>query len=155
MRPTWDDYYLKMLPIIAERATCDRGKSGAAITRDNRILSTGYVGSPPGQIHCDDIGHDLVQVQYSETEKRMHCIRTVHAEMNAIYNAAKFGIPLDGATLYCSMVPCRNCAMGIVSVGIKRVVADSRYQKDDYTVDLFAQAGIELQIINDEVKGYE
>ena len=154
MRPTWDEYYLKMLPTIAERATCDRGKSGAVITKDNRILSTGYVGSPSGQIHCDDIGHELVRVNYSETEEKNHCIRTVHAEMNAIYNAAKFGVSLDKATLYCSMVPCRNCAMGIVSVGITKVIAQRRYQKDDYTIDLFAQAGVQLSIINDEVQEY-
>jgi len=84
-----------------------------------------------------------------------HCVRTLHAEQNAIIQAARFGIPLEGATLYCKMTPCRTCAMMIINAGIKRVVCEKRYHADADTIELFKQAGVELAIMNDEFEEYD
>jgi len=111
-RLSWDDYFLKeIVPAVAKRATCDRGRSGAIIVKDKRILTTGYVGSPSGLPHCDDVGHLIHEVIDENGVKSKHCVRTLHAEENAILQAAKFGISIEGATIYCSMVPCFRCAM--------------------------------------------
>ncbi len=107
---------------VAKRATCDRGKSGCLIVKDKRILCSGYVGSPPGFPHCDEAGHLLKKVINDDGSISRHCVRTIHAEQNAICQAAKYGIPLEGTTLYCTMEPCRVCAMLIISVGVKKVV---------------------------------
>jgi len=93
-RPTWDDYFFKVMLDIGERATCDRGKSGCVIVKDNQILSTGYVGSPAGLEHCDDVGHLFHEVINPDRTQSQHCIRTVHAEQNAICQAAKHGVAL-------------------------------------------------------------
>jgi len=84
-----------------------------------------------------------------------HCVRTLHAEQNAIIQAARFGIPLEGATLFCKMTPCRTCAMMIINAGIKRVVCEKRYHADEDTINMFKQAGIELVTVNDEVEKYD
>jgi len=84
-----------------------------------------------------------------------HCVRTLHAEQNAIIQAAKFGIPLDGSTLYCKMTPCRTCAMIIINSGIKRVVCEKHYHADKDTIELFRLAGVELVVINEEVEEYD
>ncbi len=118
MRPDWDDYFIDMMDTVATRATCDRGRSGCIIVRDRRIISTGYVGSPAGLSHCDDVGHLMKQVIDDDGTTRQHCMRTIHAEQNAICQAAKHGISLEGSTLYCKMEPCRVCAMLIISCGI-------------------------------------
>ena len=123
MRPSWDDYFLSLVDQVATRATCDRGKSGCVVVRDKRIICTGYVGSPSGMPHCDEVGHDLKQVIDDDGTVRQHCVRTVHAEQNAIVQAARYGLRLEGTTVYCSMEPCRVCAMLIASTGIDRVVA--------------------------------
>jgi len=122
-RPSWDEYFIKLVDEVAQRATCDRGKSGCIIVKDKRILCSGYVGSPPGFSHCDEVGHLLKTVVDDNGTERQHCMRTIHAEQNAICQAAKYGLSLEGTTLYCTMEPCRVCAMLIISVGVKRVVA--------------------------------
>ena len=94
MRPSWDQYFIDMMDTVATRATCDRGKSGCIIVKDRRIISTGYVGSPPGLAHCDDVGHLMKQVIDDDGTTRQHCMRTIHAEQNAICQAAKHGISL-------------------------------------------------------------
>lgn len=154
MRPDWDEYFLKVVSIVATRGTCDRGKSGCIITRDNRIIATGYVGSHPGFPHCDDAGHLLRKEFDEDGEIRQHCVRTIHAEQNAICQAARNGIELDSATVYCTMVPCRVCAMLIVSCGIKRVVAQRMYHAGGDSVEIFKKAGIDLTIIQHEVESY-
>ncbi len=153
-RPSWDDYFLGLMDEVAKRATCDRGKSGCVIVRDRRIIATGYVGSPPGFPHCDDVGHEFRQVLDEDGSARQHCVRTIHAEQNAICQAARYGIPLDGADLYCRMEPCRTCAQLIVSVGIRRVVAQRLYHAAQDTRQLFAQAGIELVVQEQRVETY-
>ena len=117
MRPTWDEYFLNIAKEVAKRSTCPRASVGAVIVKDNRILSTGYNGAPPGEPHCIDVGCQIID---------NHCIRVVHAETNAIAQAAKFGISISGATMYIwsnSEIPsCHNCTQISKSVGIAKVV---------------------------------
>jgi len=156
VRPNWDEYFLGLLESIAKRATCDRGRSGAVIVSPHHtILATGYVGSPPGQPHCDDVGHMMRTVIDEKGNKSQHCVRTLHAEENAILQCAKDGVKIEGATLYCKMVPCYNCAMRIVRVGMKRVVAQKRYHADELSVKLFKDAGVELHVIDNTTEEYK
>ena len=87
IRPTWDEYFMEVCRAIAKRATCDRGRSGCVIARDNQLLVTGYVGAPRGLPHCDDVGHQFKKVQHEDGSVSQHCVRTVHAEQNAICKA--------------------------------------------------------------------
>lgn len=155
LRPSWDEYFISLVDQIAQRATCDRGKSGCLIIKDKRILCSGYVGSPPGFPHCDDVGHLMKKVIDEDGTIRQHCVRTIHAEQNAICQAARYGIALDGTTLYCSMEPCRVCAMLIISVGIVKVVAKRRYHAAAETRELFKHAGIELTVLEDQTEAYD
>jgi len=139
---------------VAKRATCDRGRAGCLIVKDKRIMATGYVGSPPGLPHCDEEGHLLRKIIDEDDNVRQHCVRTTHAEQNAICQAARYGIALAGATLYCKMEPCQVCAMLIISVGIRRVVAHRRYHAAQDTREMFRQAGIELAVLEDAVEEY-
>jgi dCMP deaminase len=154
LRPTWDEYFMAICLQVASRATCDRGRSGCVIVRDKQILATGYVGSPVGQPHCDEVGHEFHQVIHEDGHLSQHCIRTTHAEQNAICQAAKIGIALDGATLYCKMTPCYVCAKMIINVGIRRVVCENDYHAAELTKNLFNQAGIKLEILNNQVEQY-
>jgi dCMP deaminase len=140
---------------IAKRATCDRGRSGCVIAKDNQILATGYVGAPAGLLHCDDVGHQMRKVLHEDGTITEHCVRTVHAEQNAICQAAKRGVPIDGATLYCRMTPCRTCAMLIINCGIARVVAEYRYHDGEESEAMFRMAGIKLEYVHDEVLKYD
>jgi dCMP deaminase len=155
VRPTWDEYFMEVMRAVSKRATCDRGRSGCVIARDRQILVTGYVGSPPGLPHCDDAGHQLRKVLHEDGSTTEHCTRTIHAEQNAICQAAKLGVSLQGATLYCRMTPCRTCAMMIISCGIRRVVCERKYHDGAESEALFAQADIELSYLHDEVQSYE
>ncbi len=155
-RPSWDEYFLGLIEPIGRRATCNRGRSGAVIVSPHHtILATGYVGSPPGQPHCDDVGHLMRTVIDEKGNRSQHCIRTLHAEENAILQCAKDGVKIEGATLYCKMVPCYNCAMRIVRVGIKRVVAQKRYHADELSLKLFNDAGVELAVIENKAEEYK
>lgn len=154
-RPSWDDYFLEVAHIVAKRATCDRGRSGCVIVKDRRILVTGYVGSPAGLPHCDDVGHQMKKVIHEDESITQHCMRTVHAEQNAITQAAKFGIPIDGATLYCRMTPCRVCAMLIINCGIRRVFCERKYHAGTESEKMFKEAGVLLEYKHDEVQQYE
>jgi dCMP deaminase len=155
VRPSWDEYFLSLLEPLGRRGTCDRGRSGAVIvSAGNTILATGYVGAPPGQPHCDEVGHMIKTVTDQDGNSSQHCVRTLHAEENAILQCAKDGIKLEGGTIYCKMVPCYNCAMRIVRVGVKRVVAQKRYHADQQSLDLFKSAGIELSVIDNEIEEY-
>lgn len=113
MRLPWGDYFLSLANVVAERSTCNRAHVGCVIVRDNRILSTGYNGSPPGMPHCEDEGCVVVN---------NHCQRTVHAEANAIATAARFGIGVDGATAYISREVCPNCRKLLLSAGVMSFV---------------------------------
>ncbi len=148
MRPEWDDYFLKIAEVIGSRSTCDKGYfTGCVIVdQDNCILATGYAGSPSGTPHCDDKhGHHIVQVN-DGGNVTLHCIRTTHAEANAIASAARKGVALKGATLYCILEPCWECAKLIERAGIIRVVAKKYYHRAVMTRELFAAKKIELVI---------
>lgn len=154
-RPSWDEYFMEVCRSIAKRATCDRGRSGCVIAKDHQILVTGYVGSPKGLPHCDDVGHLFKSVQHEDGSVTTHCVRTVHAEQNAICQAAKRGISIDGATLYCKMTPCRTCAMLIISCGIVRVVAEKRYHDAQDSIKMFKDANVILEHLSDNVEVYK
>lgn len=154
-RLSWDEYFMEIAKTVAMRATCDRGRSGCVIARDKRILVTGYVGSPIGLPHCDEVGHQMKTLTHEDGNQSNHCVRTTHAEQNAICQAAKLGISIDGATLYCKMTPCSTCAKMIINTGIKKVVAEKKYHAGKETEEMFKQAGIELEIFNEEVEKYE
>jgi dCMP deaminase len=154
-RPSWDEYFIGLVDQVAQRATCDRGRSGCIIVRDKRILCSGYVGSPPGFPHCDEVGHEIRKVIDDDGIVRQHCIRTIHAEQNAICQAARYGISLNNTTLYCSMEPCRICAMLIISCGITKVVAKRKYHAGQYTRQLFKKAGIKLIVLENQIEHYE
>jgi len=155
VRPTWDDYFMEVAHAISKRATCGRGRSGCVIARDKRVLVTGYVGSPSGLPHCDDIGHQMKKVVHEDGVVTEHCVRTVHAEQNAICQAAKQGVAINGATLYCRMTPCRVCAMMIINCGIIRVVCERRYHAGAESEAMFKEAGVALEFKFDEVQEYE
>lgn len=146
---------MEICDTVAKRATCGRGRSGCVIAKDNRILVTGYVGSPAGLPHCDDVGHQLKRMIHEDGSVTQHCVRTVHAEQNAICQAAKNGISIEGATLYCRMTPCRTCAMLIINCGIRRVVCQRKYHDSTDSLSMFAQAGVEVVHLLDEVQQYE
>ena len=155
VRPSWDEYFLSLIEPLGRRGTCDRGRSGALIVSPmHTIIATGYVGSPPGQPHCDEVGHLIRAVIYEDGHQQQHCVRTLHAEENAILQCAKDGVKIEGATIYCKMVPCWNCSMRIVRVGIKKVVAQKRYHADVQSVDLLNKAGVELVVMDDTNEHY-
>ena len=154
-RPSWDDYFMEVAHAVSKRATCDRGRSGCVIARNKQILVTGYVGSPMGFNHCDEVGHQIKKVTHENGEISEHCVRTVHAEQNAICQAAELGIPIEGATLYCRMTPCRTCAMLLINCGIIRVVCERRYHQAKESEEMFEQAGIALEYKYHEIQEYE
>lgn len=117
-RPDWDTYFLKLAMMASERATCPRMHCGCVIVKDNHVLATGYNGSLPGTPHCSEAGCLVVD---------NHCIRTNHAEINAVCHAARLGVSLEGATAYVTNLPCTSCAKALIGVGIVRVVIFSNY----------------------------
>jgi dCMP deaminase len=154
-RPSWDEYFINLVEQVAQRATCDRGRSGCIIVKDKRILCSGYVGSPPGLPHCDEAGHQMRKVIDDDDTVRQHCTRTIHAEQNAICQAARYGISLIDTTLYCTMEPCRVCAMLIISCGISKVIVRKKYHAAQDTRQLFKKAGIELVVLEDRIEHYD
>ncbi|MBP6883626.1 MAG: cytidine/deoxycytidylate deaminase family protein [Candidatus Pacebacteria bacterium] len=154
-RPSWDEYFLQLAVLVGTRGTCDRGHAGTVITKDKRILTTGYVGSPAGLPHCDEVGHEMHSVTNTDGTVSQHCIRTAHAEQNAINNAARSGVALMGATMYTKMTPCYKCAQSIVNVGIVRVVCQNDYHAGKNAKDMFKKAKIKFEIINKEIEKYK
>ena len=154
VRPSWDEYFLDLADAVFKRATCDRGRSGCVIVRDKRILVTGYVGSPAGFPHCDEVGHEIKKTVEEDGSVSDHCVRTVHAEQNAICQAAKLGVSIDGATVYCRMTPCRTCAMLLINCGIKRVYCERKYQSGQESEKMFKKVGIKMEYKFDEVQKY-
>ena len=154
VRPSWDEYFLDLADAVSKRATCDRGRSGCVIVRDKRILVTGYVGSPAGFPHCDEIGHEIKKTIEEDGGVSDHCVRTVHAEQNAICQAAKMGVSIDGATVYCRMTPCRTCAMLLINCGIKRVYCERKYQSGQESEKMFEKVRIKIDYKFNEVQKY-
>lgn len=135
MRPDWDTYFMKIAFTVSERSTCDRAFVGCVLVRDKRILTTGYNGSPTGQAHCDEAGHLMVEG---------HCVRTIHAEMNAIIQAALHGVSTRGATCYVTHFPCVNCAKALVNAGIVRLVYSVAYRVDENALNFLQAASVEI-----------
>lgn len=154
-RPSWDEYFLKIMEMVGTRGTCDRGRSGCVVVKNKRILTTGFVGSPIGMAHCDDVGHEMHRIVNEDLSSSRHCIRTIHAESNAIAQAARLGISLDGATLYCKMVPCYTCAKFLINSGITRVVAYRDYHAGERTKKLFSECNITLDLIDKGIEAYK
>jgi len=156
VRPNWDEYFLNLLEPIGRRGTCDRGRNGAVIVSPSHtIIATGYVGAPPGMPHCDEVGHMMRTVIDEHGNQSQHCVRTLHAEENAILQCAKDGIKLEGATIYIKMAPCYNCAMRILRVGIKRVVAQKKYHAGEQSLELLKKAGVKVDIIDKTILQYD
>lgn len=155
LRPSWDEYFMDIARTVAKRATCDRGRSGCVIARDKQILVTGYVGAPRGLPHCDEVGHQMKMMTHEDGHTSQHCMRTAHAEQNAIVQAARLGIAIDGGTLYCKMTPCAACGKMIINAGIKRVVCEKRYHAGGESEEFFRQVGIELEYFDKEVEKYD
>jgi len=154
-RPSWDEYFLEVADTVSKRATCDRGRSGCVIVKDKQILVTGYVGSPSGLPHCDEVGHQMKTMIHEDGSSTQHCVRTVHAEQNAICQAAKRGISIEGATLYCRMTPCRVCAMLLINCGIKRVYCERKYHAGTESEEMFKKTGIEIEYKYNETQEYK
>jgi dCMP deaminase len=153
-RPSWDDYFMEVADAISKRATCDRAKSGCVIAREKQILATGYVGSPISFPHCDEVGHELRKSFNEDGTISQHCIRTVHAEQNAICQAAKRGVSIEDATVYCRMTPCRVCAMLLINCGIKRIYAERKYHTGGESEKMFKKAKIKLDYKFNELQKY-
>lgn len=157
-RPNIDEWCLMLKDTVGKRATCSRGRSGCVIAKDGHVIATGYVGAPSGLPDCDEVGHLFQSVINSDDTISEHCIRTVHAEQNAICQAAKFGISVNGATLYCTMTPCRVCAMLIINSGIKHIYCDWHYpnqEQDDNVITMLNYVGIDIHFVNKETIKYE
>jgi len=133
-RPTWNEYFMNIAQEVAQRSTCERAQVGAVIVGDKRILTTGYNGSPRGLAHCSDVGCLM---------DNGHCVRTLHAEQNAIIQAALHGVITEGATIYVTHQPCFNCAKTIINAGISEIVYDKEY-KDDRSLEFLNQAGVKI-----------
>ncbi|MDZ7766717.1 MAG: deaminase [Melioribacteraceae bacterium] len=136
-RPSWDQYFLKVAMLVSERATCPRMHCGCVLVRDKRILATGYNGSIPGGEHCNDVGCWIVD---------NHCIRTIHAEMNAILQCSVHGVSTKGATAYVTNMPCTNCSKALIAAGIKEVVIFSDYH-DTQAEEFFKMSKVKLRRI--------
>ncbi len=129
-RPTWHEYFLLLAKLVSARSTCNSRKIGAVIVRKNRILATGYNGAVHGAPHCTDRGPDFClrrSIGASDADKYNYCISS-HAEVNAIDQAARFGIPLEGAALYCTLEPCNWCFKQLIQAGIQEVYYEEPYE---------------------------
>ncbi len=144
-RISWDEYFLKIADIVAERSTCLRRKVGAILVFDKRILSTGYNGAPRNLAHCAEIGCLRLALKIKPAE-RIEICRGIHAEQNALVQAAFFGLPVAGATLYSNHFPCITCAKMLINAGIKRIVVRKMYP-DKLSQKMLGESGIEVQVI--------
>ncbi len=141
-RPSWDDYFMKIAHVVASRSTCLRRQVGAVLVRDKRILTTGYNGAPSGLKHCEEVGCLREKLKIPSGERQELC-RGLHAEMNALLQAAIYSVPVSGATLYCTTSPCALCAKMLINVGIKRIYAEGDYA-DELAKELLRDACVEL-----------
>lgn len=146
-RPSWDAYFMQIAHLVKTRATCPRRSVGAVIVRDKHILATGYNGAPSGLTHCPEQGP---HADWPDGCMRAgHCIRALHAEQNALLQAAKLGIACAGATIYVTCQPCNNCAKMIINAGITRVIYEGDYP-DPFSLELFRESKAEVLRLVDE-----
>ncbi len=154
-RPEWDEYFMELARAVGRRGTCERGRAGCLIVKDKRIMTTGYAGAPPGLAHCDEVGHWFKRTIHEDGNITQHCIRTVHAEANAIAQAAKHGINIDKTTLYCKMEPCLDCTKLLISSGIKRIVCEKKYHASKESREMLEETGVRVEVLNDELEKYD
>ncbi len=131
-RPSWDEYFMKLAMLASERATCPRMHCGCVLVKGRFVLATGYNGSLPGLPHCTEVGCLIVDG---------HCVRTNHAEMNALCQATRHGVSVDGAVAYVTNTPCTNCAKALIAAGVTQVVVFSDYH-DTLAMQFFKEAGV-------------
>lgn len=117
-RQSWDEYFFDLARVVAGRSTCDRLHVGCVLVRDRRVVATGYNGSLPGEVHCSDVGCDVVDG---------HCVRTVHAELNALLQAARFGVAVEGAWAFVTHEPCHRCEKALRMAGVRVVRFEKEY----------------------------
>ncbi len=141
-RPTWDQYFTEITRLVSTRSTCIRRHVGAILVKDRNILATGYNGVPSGISHCADAGCIREQLNVPSGERHELC-RGLHAEQNAIIQAAKHGVNIDGATLYCTTMPCVICTKMLINAGIKKVIFDDGYA-DELAIKMIAESGIDV-----------
>ena len=134
-RPSWDDYFMSQAELVSSRSSCDRAAVGAVVVLNKTCIATGYNGSVAGLTNCDESGHLL---------EEGHCVRTVHAEMNALLQCARHGRATDGATIYVTHYPCLNCMKSILQAGIKRIVYLNDYRNNPISAKLASEAGVDI-----------
>lgn len=141
-RPSWNDYFMDITCLVAKRSTCTRRAVGAIVVKDRRILATGYNGAPSNVRHCVEVGCLREQLNVPSGERHELC-RGIHAEQNAIIQAAYHGVSIKGASLFCTNLPCSICAKMIINAGIVRIVYQSGYA-DPLSREMLAEAQVEL-----------
>lgn len=139
-RPSWDEYFMEITHLVAKRSTCLRRQVGAVIVKDKNILATGYNGAPSGVSHCLDVGCLREKLNIPSGERHELC-RGLHAEQNAIIQAAKHGTTIDGSTLYCTTLPCIICSKMVINAGIKRIVYEVGYP-DQLAEEMIKESGV-------------
>lgn len=142
-RPSWDEYFMGMAKLTSQRSTCLRRKVGAVIVKDKHIIATGYNGAPRGLSHCDELGGCLREQLKVPSGQRHELCRALHAEQNAIIQAATLGQSIEGASIYITHQPCSICSKMIINAGIERIVVDEGYP-DELATKLLAEAGIKV-----------
>ncbi|MFD1018824.1 ComE operon protein 2 [Thalassobacillus hwangdonensis] len=135
-RISWNQYFMAQSHLLAMRSTCERLSVGAIIIRDKRMIAGGYNGSVSGDVHCIDEGCYVIDG---------HCVRTIHAEMNALLQCAKFGVATEGAEIYVTHFPCLHCCKAIIQAGIKTVYYSKDYRNHPYAIQLFEDAGVHTE----------
>ena len=147
-RPSWDEYFMEMALLTAKRSTCLRRSVGAVIVQEKHIIATGYNGAPKGIPHCEEIGGCIREQQKVPSGERHELCRALHAEQNAIIQAATLAQSIEGATIYITHQPCVICAKMIINAGIKRIVVREGYP-DELAVDLLAEAGLKIVMLGE------
>jgi len=153
-RPSWDEYFIDISRLVARRSTCLRRRVGAVLVKDRNILATGYNGTPSGITHCSVVGCLRDQLNVPSGERHELC-RGLHAEQNAIIQAAKHGANISGASLYCTNSPCIICAKMLINAGVKRIFYLDGYP-DQLAAEMLIEAGVRVeQCIKDSADGGE
>lgn len=149
-RLSWDQYFMRIAMLVADRATCTRAKIGAVIVKDKNVIATGYNGSPAGHPHCTDVGCLVYTSRNPDGEEEENCFRTIHAEINAVAQAAKHGVEINGANIYVTASPCYHCLKTLMNTGIRRIYYLKPY-KIDRIRPLLENTDIELiQVVLEE-----
>lgn len=148
-RPDWDEYFMEMAVLTAKRSTCLRRQVGAVIVKDKHIVATGYNGAPSGLAHCDERGGCLRQQLGVPSGERHELCRALHAEQNAIIQAAVLGNSIDGASIYVTNQPCAICSKMIINSGIKKIFVKEGYP-DEMAIEILAEAGLEVVMLGEK-----